>query len=223
MNRLLAAAMCLGLLIPFAAAAELPPAFNQAELIFTGTVDSFTLVMQGRSMPPVNFFKITFEKVEMLRGDAPENLAFSYSVRTNDPPAYAKGAKLLVGANVTPGSPSQNVITCLVDATDENFALAKRLAAILPGWTADRDKVVSPWAALGKKAWPEGATLKADSACAKTGRPALRLGPGVSFKVEQVIPEKVQPYKNPFGDFLDGTPDSGFIGRIGSTLQRLLS
>ena len=59
---------------------------------------------------------------------------------------------------------------------------------------------MSPWAALGKRAWPAGAKLTAKVVCSRTGRPALLANTGVVLKVEQVIPKNAHRFRNPYGD-----------------------
>lgn len=42
--------------------------------------------------------------------------------------------------------------------------------------------------------------LKGDIVCSVTGRPFLRNGPHIAYKIEKVIPADAHEYKNPYGD-----------------------
>ena len=93
----------------------------------------------------------------------------------------------------------------MVEATEENVALATTAATLPVGWLLEKDgKPVSPWAELGAKAWPKDMKWKSavDRVCVKSGRPALRVPaePGLTLKVDQVLTEKRDGYRNPYGD-----------------------
>jgi len=175
--------------------------FGQADLVFLGVVESSKLSpIVARSYPPIYTVVITFSKVEMLRGDKPDTLSFTRRQRAHQPTLYAKGTKLLVAVNRAPHDPKQLMFAAALAATDANLAAVKRTAALPPGWTYQKGKPVSPWAALGKNAWPAGSKLKADIVCSKTGRPALPTNRGITLKVDQVIPKNVHEWRNPYGD-----------------------
>ena len=180
-------------------AAELPGAFVKAELMFVGRITSFRIEAQGMSEPPVNACVVTFGEVETLRGAKPENLSLRYSFRGHGAPVK-EGEKVLAAAARGLGDPKLVTVLAMTEATEVNVALARKLAALPIGWTYQDDKPVSPWAALGKKAWPEAVKADAKFTCSKTGRPALFAGAGITLKVEQVVPADVQKYVNPFGD-----------------------
>ncbi|MBL8793387.1 MAG: sigma-70 family RNA polymerase sigma factor, partial [Planctomycetia bacterium] len=165
-------------------------AFNQAETLFTAKVVNVVLGPVGLSEPPLHSMKITFEDVKMLRGKQPAGLTFSYSIRAPQAPQFNQGEMVLVAASALR-------ISTIVPAKEADVALAKKAISVPIGWTLENDKPVSPWASLGDKAKLPG--LKSEVVCAKSGRPALLAG-DVEFKVEKIIPAKVQQYKNPFGD-----------------------
>jgi len=175
---------------PAAPAGNLFTAFNQAELLFTGKVANVVLGPVGLSEPPLHSMKITFEDVKSLRGPAPANPTFNYSVRGPQAPQFAKGEAMLVAA-------SAQRIGTIVPAKEADVALARKAISVPIGWTLENDKPVSPWAKLGDKAKLPG--VKGEVVCSKSGRPALLAG-GVEFKVEKIVPAKVQQFKNPFGD-----------------------
>ena len=176
-------------------------AFAHADLVFVGRVASSRLgPAVGRSNPPVYTVIITFDQVRMLRGARPADLTFSHQVRTRRPPSYARGAQLLVGVSRYAHDPSRFRLAGVAEPTEANVAIVRRMLTLPVGWSFEQDKPVSPWAALGKEAWPAGAKLTATVVCSKTGRPALLTNTGVVLKVEQVIPKDAHRFRNPYGD-----------------------
>jgi hypothetical protein len=68
------------------------------------------------------------------------------------------------------------------------------------GWTVEKGRLRSPWAGLGRKAWPAEARAKGSLVCAETGRPALFVGEGVELTAEPVPPKVALKFGNPDGD-----------------------
>ena len=70
-----------------------------------------------------------------------------------------------------------------------------KLATSFPlGWTIKDNKLVSPWATVGKPGKAEGV------ACSVTGRPVLLAGDAVRFSVEPMPPAMKFEFRNPDGD-----------------------
>ena len=177
--------------------ADLVRVFNQAELVFVGQVAEWAQGPVGRSWPPVYTGTVTFEKVTVVRGKAGGRVTVRYSIRSKVQPTFKRGAKQVVAAR---RQADHLVLVRSLEATEANLALAKSAAGLLPGWSREKGKPVSPWAKLGRRAWPQGATLNADVVCSKTGRPALTTNTGVVLRVEPVIPKTAHKFRNPQGD-----------------------
>ena len=112
-------------------------------------------------------------------------------------PTFPVGKLCLISAAKSQGS---LVIRRIEAASEKNVAEATLDCSMPLGWTIEGGKPVSPWAALGAKAWPASAAGKGEATCSKTGRPALMVGEGVSFSVEPVPPKKAIEWTNPDGD-----------------------
>jgi len=180
-----------------AAEAELLQAFSRADLVFVGQVAGSTPGPVARSWPPIYTGTLTFEKARALRGECGDAVTLRYSIRSRAQPAFNKGARLVVAATTRTG---RLQLVKSLEATEANLALARKATSVLPGWTLEGGKPVSPWAKLGKAAWPAGAKLRADAACSKSGRPALTTNTGILLRVEQIIPKNAHKFRNPFGD-----------------------
>lgn len=209
---------------PADAAGAIVSAVTESPLVFVATVAEVVQGPMALSEPPILSMTITFKDSEMIKGDKPGELVFSYRVTRGRGIEPVAGQKLLVAAErpaerpqiegrpqgggprigrLPIGGGGGPAIRLLAEATDDNLALARTAAKLPAGWTVDKAaKPVSPWAALGEKAWPKGIKHKfeAEIVCATTGRPALRAGAGVKLTVEQIIPAQVEKFRNPFGD-----------------------
>jgi len=186
-----------------AAKADLFGACNRGDIVLIGTLVSADAFMQTMSMPPTVVMRVTLKEVAALRGTAPDTLTWQHSRVKGTGPALTPGKKYIVVAGRA--KPRADVrITDLFPATAENVKKAKAAQALPLGWTLDATgRPVSPWTALGDKAWPKGVShsgLAADRTCAVTGRPALMAGPGITLTVDQVPPTVRKKYRNPFGD-----------------------
>src|SRR5512134_2062976 len=90
------------------------------------------------------------------------------------------------------------MVSVLDKADDDKIKMAKLAVSVPLGWKIEEGKPVSPWAAK-KLEWPKEAAIKAEAVCSKTSRPALQAG-SAQIAVEQVLPEKIKEFDNPYGD-----------------------
>ena len=172
--------------------------WNEAEVVFTGKLDRADAGPVARSMPPIytNTLHFTVEKV--LRGALKpgSKIACPHSARQVDPPTFPLEETCIVAASTARGQ----LVALRVEKSDKERLADITAACSLPlGWRMEAGKPVSPWAALGKKAWG-GDAAGAVIVCSKSGRPALMAGPGVSLQVEHVPPAKDIQWTNPDGD-----------------------
>jgi hypothetical protein len=86
----------------------------------------------------------------------------------------------------------------MLPAGDRVLAQAAEALAWPLGWTLEGGRPVSPWAPLAIR-WPGPAPDKT-RVCAKTGRPPLPAGDPIDITVSQIIPPRVDPFRNPYGD-----------------------
>jgi hypothetical protein len=183
---------------------ELFRTFNAAERVFRAKLDGVRFGPVGRSMPPVYSVTLRFGKQKMLRGRPPEGGEYRYTRRSAQRPVFAAGREHLVAVASVGGDGNAGAlqqVKAIIEATPENRSLVRKAVALPVGWRLADDKILCPWDGLGEKAWPKN-LLRLDPKyqCAKTGRPALKAGEAVKLTVEQVIPEKVHKYRNPYGD-----------------------
>ncbi len=177
---------------------------NQAGLVLVGEVVEVGQAIAAMSMPPQYNVSFTLGKdTQALRGVVDGKV--EVRLHTMDEAMLPKrGDKVIVVADRGEDGAVQS--TLLLPATPEHFKLAERATSVPVGWGLVAEGVVCPWSALGAKAWPKAldALVPADQPgsvrCSKTGRPALMLGQGLTLSVEQVIPEKVEQWVNPYGD-----------------------
>ncbi len=165
--------------------------------VFVGKVTNAQAGPVGLSDPPLFTFTLSFDATENLRGKKPDVKAFRYSIRQKNAPVFPPDQPFLVAVKKSDGG---WVVSHISPADKDSIAIAKSLLALPVGWTITDGKPVSPWASLKTYAWPEGAPKPTGPSCAKSGRPALFAGDAVAMTVEQVIPEKVQEFRNPFGN-----------------------
>jgi len=173
---------------------------QKAQIVFTAVLDKAQAGPVGMSNPPVYSHKLVMTVKESLRGTfkAGEEVIAHHVARQVKRPTFPVGKLCVVAARESRGS----VRVQFISAADAKLLAAVRDATSLPpGWSRVKGKLVSPWAAMGKKAWPAGAKAPAGKpACSVTGRPALMAGGGVSLKVEPVEPPKRIKWTNPDGD-----------------------
>ena len=174
--------------------------FQKAQIVFTAKLIKVQAGPVARSMPPIYGHTLTMSVTAPLRGTfrAGEEVIAHHSARQMKRPTFPKGKLCIVAAEESRGSVR---VTFIAQADDKLLKTARDATSLPLGWSRKGGKLVSPWAALGKGAWPAGAKAPAGTpACSVTGRPALMAGPGVSLKVEPVEPPKRIKWTNPDGD-----------------------
>ena len=173
---------------------------QKAQIVFTAVLNKAQAGPVGMSYPPMYTHKLVMTVKETLRGTfkAGEEVIAHHVARQVKRPTFPVGKLCVVAAQESRGS----VRVQFISAADARLLATVRDATGLPlGWSRVKGKLVSPWAAMGKKAWPAAAKAPAGKgACSVTGRPALMAGPGVSMKVEPVEPPKRIKWTNPDGD-----------------------
>lgn len=176
-----------------------PPDFTAAQIVFTGTLTGQQEGPVGMSFPPMYTGRLTFEVGEVLRGDVERGkpLTLAYVSRQEQPPAFPVGAVCLVTATAGREGP---VVQTVQPAAAADLEAAREAVRVPIGWTRQGDGWLSPWAALGDAAWPKEAAASKGPCCARTGRPALLAGSGVSVSVGPVPPKRAIEWTNPDGD-----------------------
>jgi RNA polymerase sigma factor (sigma-70 family) len=173
--------------------------WGQAEIVVLARLQKVDAGPVAPSFPPVHYHTLHLQIDEPIRGALKkgESLAVSHSVRQKNAPTFPLGKDCIVAMKKAQGRWQALVVE---EKSAEALEQVK-LACLVPmGWSLDKNQPVSPWAALGKKAWPADAKIAGPFVCAKTGRPALMVGPGVELTVEKVPPVKVVKWGNPDGD-----------------------
>lgn len=188
------------LLFPvIAAAQDVDPDWSQAQIIFTGKLTKIVEGPTAQSFPPIWNHTLTFTVDKVLRGDVKPGaeLTAHHGARQETKPAFATDQPVIVAAS----KDKNGLRVTILEPNTEALLDEVKVASLLPlGWTVKAAKPISPWASLGKAAWP--ADMKDDKekiACSVTGRPAL-FAPGIEFKVEKVPPKKDIQWTNPDGD-----------------------
>ena len=179
--------------------------YQMAECILVGVLQEAKAGPVARSMPPIYTYRLTIEVAEVLRGDveAGKTIPASYSARQVQAPVLPVGKRCIIVAETAREGGLHAV--SIVEATDEALALARTAAGLPLGWSLADGKAVSPWAAMGEKAWPKDSGIAAapgQAVCVTTGRPALLCGKGIKLTVEAVPPAKAIQWTNPDGDGL---------------------
>jgi len=173
---------------------------QKAQIVFIAKLDKVQAGPVGMSYPPMYTHKLTMTVKETLRGTfkAGEEVIANHVARQIKAPTFPEGKLCVVAAQESRGS----VRIQFIRLADDKLLKTVRDATNLPlGWSRVKDKLLSPWASMGKKAWPAVAKAPAGKpACSVTGRPTLMAGPGLSMKVEQVEPPKRIKWTNPDGD-----------------------
>jgi len=173
--------------------------WGEAECVFTGKLESVNAGPVARSLPPIYHHTLHLTVEKCLRGTlkSGEKIDCANMARQMEEPAFPVGKRCLVSASKTRET---LVVQRIEAATEKNVAEATLDCSMPLGWKIEGGKPVSPWAALGAKAWPASAAGKGDATCSKTGRPALMVGQGVNFSVEPVPPKISIQWTNPDGD-----------------------
>jgi len=181
------------------AATKKSSGWGEAEYVFTGKLASVDAGPVANSMPPIYHHTLHLTLEKCLRGTlkSGEKIDCVNLARQMQAPTFPVGKLCLVSASKAQGA---LVVQRIEAASEKNVAEATLDCSMPLGWKIEGGKPVSPWAALGPKAWPASAAPKGEVACSKTGRPALMVGAGVNFSVEAVPPQKAIQWTNPDGD-----------------------
>jgi len=178
--------------------------FRKAQIVMTAKLTEVVAGPVGASMPPMYTHRLHLKPEKVLRGDvAPDKPIVAHNVaRQMKEPVFPVGKTCIVVLAKSRGSYRVGLIE---EATDKLMESARRAATFPIGWKMADGKPVSPWAALGAKAWPKELTPPAAAVpitCSVTGRPAFQAGPHARFAVEKVPPVKAIKWTNPDGDGL---------------------
>ena len=187
------------LAVSLGAAEKAGPNWNEFEHVFTGKLDQVVSGPVGQSFPPLYTHTLHFTVETVLRGGlkAGAKAVCSHAARQHNEPVFPQGKVCLVAARVAQGG----MRVAVVQEADAGAVAAATAACSLPlGWKVEDGKSVSPWAVLGKAAWPAGLGARVKVACKQTGRPALMAGPDVTLAVEPVPPAQEIQWTNPDGD-----------------------
>jgi len=179
--------------------------YQTAECVLVGVLQEAKAGPVASSMPPIYTYRLTIEVGEVLRGDveAGKTIPATYSARQVQAPVLPVGRKCIIVAETAREGGLHAV--SILEATDEALKLARAAASLPLGWSQAGGKAVSPWAAMGVRAWPKDSPIAAapgQAVCSTTGRPALMCGKGVKLTVEAVPPAKAIQWTNPDGDGL---------------------
>jgi len=173
---------------------------QKAQIVFTAELKKVHPGPVGMSMPPMYTHRLVLSVKTVLRGrvKAGEEVIAHHVARQMERPTFPQGKLCLVAASEALGS----VRVQFIARADDKLVTAAKDATSLPlGWSRKGGKLVSPWARLGKGAWPKpGGGAAGKAVCGVTGRPALTAGSGVTLKVEPVAPPKRIKWTNPDGD-----------------------
>lgn len=185
---------------PLKLTAEAMKKWGRAPIVFVGKLKQVRRGPMGLSHPPMHTSTLVFQVDDVLRGDAElgKELTCGHVVR-GKAPQFPQGKVCIVAVSRSRGR--LRALTVLA-ASDDTLAEAKLACSIPFGWSLRDGKLVSPWASLGRTAWPADAKGKGPLVCATTGRPVLLAGAGVSFTVTPVPPKKKIKWTNPDGDGL---------------------
>lgn len=188
-----------GMFPVIATAQDVDPDWAQAQIIFTGKLTKVVEGPTAKSFPPIWNHTLTFSVDKVLRGDVKSGteLTAHHSARQEAKPAFATDQSVIVALSKA----REGVLVTNLQPLTEALLDEVKVASLLPlGWMVKGGKATSPWAALGKAAWPaEMKEEKEKIICAETGRPA-RMAGGIEFKVEKVPPAKDIKWTNPDGD-----------------------
>lgn len=171
--------------------------WGSTQHVFVAKLESVTAGPVGQSFPPMYTHRLVLVVDQTLRGGTKkgDQLTGTHIARQENEPTFPAGKTCLVTASAARGNLT---IVTIEEASEETIAAAKLACSIPAGWTIQDGKLISPWASLGKAAWPEPA--KEGLRCSVTGRPVLNAGAGITFTVAPVPPVKDVQWANPDGD-----------------------
>jgi hypothetical protein len=178
--------------------AETLARWSRSEVVVIGRFVSAQGGPVGLSQPPVYTHRLEVRIDKVLRGSAKagERIKASHSVRQQNAPEFPTDKDLIIGLAKIRGAWQ---LMAYEESTAKALAEVKAATSVPVGWTVKNGKLVSPWAGLGKTAWPAAARGKGPFVCSVTGRPA-RMAGNVDFTLEVVPPKVKLKYGNPDGD-----------------------
>lgn len=182
-----------------ALAQDVDPDWSQAQIIFTGKLTTVVEGPTAKSNPPIWYHRLTFLVETVFRGDVKpgESITAVHLARQAAKPVFVVDQSVIVALSKA----REGVLVTNLEPHTEALLDEVKVASLLPlGWKVKAGKAISPWAALGKAAWPtEMKDEQAKIICSVTGRPAY-FANGIEFKVEKVPPKKDIQWTNPDGD-----------------------
>lgn len=192
------------------AEAKLWQDLNQSELVMVVTVARTEMLMTTMSMPPRYGMQFSVDKdAKLLRGKVEgkvEDIDFRYMTLDRDSlPSVGDKLVLAVSTQAHAGG-TMHVIEGLYRGDDDTLKLAEKATSLPVGWKLNQEgKPVSPWAEVEGFKWPRHYNNWIKDrmrrvTCAVTNRPVLAMPEGVTFEVEQIIPEDARQYVNTYGD-----------------------
>jgi hypothetical protein len=173
--------------------------WGRAEAVFTARLVKVVAGPVAQSEPPIYNHTLQFQVEKVLRGSLKKGDQFtaSHATRQKEQPIFPEGKDCLVAVSSNRG---RWLVQAVQEVKPEDLAQAELACAVPPGWSLEGGRLLSPWARLGKKAWPAEAKGKGPFVCAETGRPALLVGEGIELTAEPVPPKVKLQYGNPDGD-----------------------
>lgn len=171
--------------------------WGEAQYVFTGKLESVVGGPTGLSNPPLYTTRLEFVVDQVFRGPIKkgDRLKCVHSARQQARPVFPEGKVCIVSGSQSRGSV---VVKGVEELTDKSLAKVKLACSIPIGWTVNKGALLSPWAAMGDKAW--AGDLKGNPTCAKTSRPTFLCGEGIALTVSNVPPKQSIKWTNPDGD-----------------------
>ena len=173
-----------------------------APRLFAGELTAVQAGPVARSMPPIHSFTLTFDVAEVFRGDFAygQSLTVHLQARQVEPPSFTVGETYLVVADWD--KRIGKFVGSWTKAADDKLLIdARQAGRFMPiGWRVEDKRAVSPWAVMGRSAWPANLINHSHYACAVTERGPRLVGKGITLTCEPVPPAKAVKWSNPDGD-----------------------
>lgn len=167
---------------------------STATHILVAKVTKVRLGMATMSLPPQCRNALDLENIQMLRGEAPEKPQIVYFYIGNEMGFKEGETRIFFGRE------RDGMVVYNASLPEKDLQVVKQYLFMIPGWVMENNQFISPWG-REKIAWPKNwQGPKAEHYCALSGRPAYSLDSRLEFKVEQVMPEKIFEYQNPYGN-----------------------
>jgi RNA polymerase sigma factor (sigma-70 family) len=179
--------------------AEALERWGKTEALVIATLTQVQAGLVAQSEPPIYNHSLQFTVNKTIRGSFKkgENITAHHAIKQKFAPVFPVGKECLVALQRGRSGLQALVVQ---EATPAEVTQATLACSVPLGWSLVKGRLLSPWAALGKGAWPADAWGKGRFVCAETGRPALMAGPEVEFTVRPVPPKKEVKWGNPDGD-----------------------